>query len=227
MIIIFRQDQNPLINSSFFYYNLPSMFQKQIQTVLLGMCLILASFSAARAEDPDFGSAPYPYVIKDQELGQVLQEFGLNTKFKTIISPVFTNKVTGAVATTSPRDFLDSLCRQYSVDWYYDGLALYFTPETETVTRFLMLDKVPYAKLKAELERQGLSTSRFTVKPAQGNKLISVTGSPRFMEVVGQTLNALNNGTDTGDFKLSARPTDAPLTIYRGKESNTIKFGQQ
>ena len=194
--------------------------------IIFSHVISLGLSNAAYAEDPDFGSAPYPYIIKDQELGQVLQEFGTNTKFKTVISAALTQKVTGAVSTANPREFLDSLSRQYSMDWYYDGLALYFSPESETVTRFLKIDNVPYAQLKKELEKQGLSASRFTLKPAQGNKLISVTGSPHFHEVVGQTLNAIASGRDTSAFKLTARPTDTPLVIYRGKESNVVKFGK-
>jgi type II secretory pathway component GspD/PulD (secretin) len=193
---------------------------------LVVLQLMVAYAPSAFAGDPDFGSAPYPYIIKDQELGQVLTEFGINTKYKMVINAGLTQKVTGAVSTANPREFIDSLCRQYSVDWYYDGLALYFTSESDTVTRFMKLENVPYASLKKELERQGLSTSRFTIKPAQGNKLISVMGPPRFQEVVGQTLTALSTGKDTSDIKLSAKPTDAPLVIYRGKDSNVIKFGK-
>jgi type II secretory pathway component GspD/PulD (secretin) len=193
---------------------------------LVALQLTVACAPSAFAGDPDFGSAPYPYIIKDQELGQVLTEFGINTKYKMVINAGLTQKVTGTVSTANPREFIDSLCRQYSVDWYYDGLALYFTSESDTVTRFMKLENVPYASLKKELERQGLSTSRFTIKPAQGNKLISVMGPPRFQEVVGQTLTALSTGKDTSDIKLSAKPTDAPLVIYRGKDSNVIKFGK-
>ena len=199
---------------------------KQLSWMIIFGALLLASPYAAYAEDPDFGSAPYPYIIKDQELGQVLLEFGTNTKFKTVISAALTQKVTGAVSTSNPRDFIDSLARQYSMDWYYDGLALYFAPEAETVTRFMKIEDVPYATLKKELERQGLSTARFTLKPAQGNKLISVSGPPRFHEVVGQTLNAIANGRDPSAFRLTARPTETPLVIYRGKDSNVIKFGK-
>ncbi len=199
---------------------------KQLVRIVMLAAALFASPYAAYAEDPDFGSAPYPYIIKDQELGQVLQEFGTNTKFKTVISAALTQKVTGPVSISSPRDFIDSLSRQYSVDWYYDGLALYFAPESETVTRFMKIEDVPYATLKKELEKQGLSTARFTIKPAPGNKLISVSGPPRFHEVVGQTLNAISNGRDPSAFRLTVRPTEAPLVIYRGKESNVIKFGK-
>jgi type II secretory pathway component GspD/PulD (secretin) len=198
----------------------------KIYAAMIALPLIFAVTPTVFAGDPDFGSAPYPYIIKDQELGQVLTEFGINMKYKMVINAGLTQKVTGAVSTANPREFIDSLCRQYSVDWYYDGLALYFNPESDTVTRFMKLENVPYATLKKELDRQGLSTSRFTIKPAQGNKLISVMGPPRFQEVVGQTLTALSTGKDTSDFKLSAKPTDAPLVIYRGKDSNVIKFGK-
>ncbi len=202
------------------------LIKNLLSSVVVASLLVLSHVPVVFAGDPDFGSAPYPYIIKDQELGQVLTEFGINMKYKMVINAALTQKVTGAVSTANPREFIDSLCRQYSVDWYYDGLALYFTPESDTVTRFVKLENVPYATLKKELDRQGLSTSRFTIKPAQGNKLISVMGPPRFQEVVGQTLTALATGKDTSDFKLSAKSTDAPLVIYRGKDSNVIKFGK-
>ena len=196
----------------------------RLQQVALGLALALVHGTAARGGDPDFGKEPYPYRVKNQEIRQVLQEFGDNLNYKVVISPDMKERVLDAAPAATPFEFLEALSAQYAFDWYYDGMAIHFTPKSENVPRFLLLDGVTFDRFVSELSRLSVLSPRVAVQPTPGARFVTVIGPPRFVAVCGQVLLSLTTNTDTGLYQTRARPTNTPLTVYRGKDVNVLKF---
>ena len=168
---------------------------------------IVASLTATRsgiAGEPDWPDAAYPYTVIDQDLGTVLQEFSDNLGILLRISDQIHGRVQDYRSTETPKDFLNELARRNSFEWYFDGRILHISGNDESVVRLLALGSVPFLELWTALDRLGIADQRFPLRHGGTSDLVLVSGPPRYVALVEQTLVAL----------VSAAPTQ--VSIFRG-----------
>jgi len=160
-------------------------------SVLLSAAAFLFALPA-QAAVPPWPDGPYPYVVVDQDLVTVLNEFGQHMGTPVQISDDVHGRVLGRIPSMAPRAFLDRLALQYGFNWYYDGSTLAIAANSELVQRTIPLGKAKFDTLNADLDRLGISDSRYVLRHAEGSDLVMVAGPPRYADLVQQTVDSLN-----------------------------------
>ncbi len=194
------------------------------QTSMFAGSAIAAAAAAvagrATAAEPAWPSAPYAYVVVDQDLRTVLLQFGSNIGVRVVLSDGVQGRVHGRLPTLPPRDFLEHLARSYGLDWFFDGAVLSVSAGDETETRFVTLPGIDVTVLQAALRSTGLYDPRFALRPGPAAGTAMVSGPPRYLKLVEQTAAAL------------AKPASAPeapgavamLTVFRGAAASKVQF---
>lgn len=171
-------------------------------------------------------STSYKYTVLDQDLSAALQEFGNNLKISVNISAEVKGRIRGRMPELSPREFLDRLTDLYDLQWYYDGVVLYVSAAKEAQTRMLVLSSVHFSAFKLALDKLDISDERYPVRPAPGNGLVLVSGPPRFIALIEQTLNGL-----LAVAQAQPRATDTParesvMVLFRGSSTTVVRGGR-
>src|SRR5580698_2560832 len=76
------------------------------------------------AAEPEWPPELYDYVVNDQDLRTVLEQFGLNTGLRIALSDAVQGRVRGRLPPAPPQQFLDHLTDMFGLDWYYDGAVI-------------------------------------------------------------------------------------------------------
>lgn len=178
--------------------------------------LALALPGAARGEALRLGDKPYSYVVLDEDLRDVLRQFGANLGLRVVVSDAVHGRVRGRRDALPPVEFLDRLAKEFGFDWYYDGRTLFVTADSETITKMISLGGADAAALDSSLKALGIADDRFELRPTPRGDAVMAAGPPRYVELVEQAAQALA--------KPPAPPTSG-VTIYRGSSAQQVRPG--
>jgi len=159
---------------------------------LLWICLaVMAWQRPAMAQELDWVPMPYSYVAEGESLRDVLVNFGANYEVSVVVSDKVNDQVNGQFEHDEPLAFLQQLASLYNLVWYYDGNVLYVFKNSEVQSRLINLEQTGAAELKQALQRAGIWEPRFGWRPDADNRLVYVSGPPRYLELIEQTAVAL------------------------------------
>ena len=189
-----------------------------------GMALLASGFiaSAAQAAEPDWPTAPYNYVVVEQDLRTVLRQFGENLGLRVALSDAVQGHVHGRLPALPPRQFLAHLAQVYGLDWYYDGLALSVSTISEAATRFLTVQDLGAGTLKDGLRAAGLFDARFPIRPGPAHDVAIVSGPPRYVALVQESLSAMLASRHPPPAAATAPP--ATLVVFRGAQASKVQL---
>lgn len=175
------------------------------------------------AAEPAWPNAVYSYLVVDQDLRAVLQEFGVNLDLRLVLSDAVQGHVRGRLPELPPRQFLDHLARVYGLDWYYDGLVLSVSAASEAATHLLPLKGVSADQLESGLAAAGLLDKRFPLHAGPTPDTALVSGPPRYVGLVEQSLKAMlaEHVPPTTQSQPAALP--ATLVIFRGSAAAKVQ----
>src|SRR3954447_4571968 len=195
----------------------------QVPTLLLNAAMVgaawlmlsLAAMYAppATAGEPAWPTEPYRYTVIDQDLGNVLQEFGRNTGLRLEVSPEIRGRVRGPLPELTAKEFLEHLARNYGLDWYFDGFRIHVSSNKEASSRILQLGTVPLQRLETALRDLAVYDVRFSLKSIKQADMALVAGPPQYIQTVERTLAALKPRPD--------QPSS--ITVYRGEHVHVVK----
>ena len=180
-------------------------------TVAAGPCL---------AAEPSWPTAPYDYVVVDQDLRTVLTQFGANTGLRIALSEAVQGRVHGRTPAAPARDVLNGLAQSFGLDWYYDGAVIWVSATSEAETHLLPLQGVSFNKLRNGLAAADLLDRRFQLKAGVGPDIAIVSGPPRYAAMIKQAVVALAADKP-------AAPQPAPgrtLVVFRGSSATSVQF---
>ncbi|VEG97261.1 AscC protein [Aeromonas encheleia] len=143
------------------------------------------------AQELDWIPMPYSYVAEGESLRDVLVNFGANYEVSVVVSDKVNDQVNGQFEHDEPLAFLQQLASLYNLVWYYDGNVLYVFKNSEVQSRLINLEQTGAAELKQALQRAGIWEPRFGWRPDADNRLVYVSGPPRYLELIEQTAVAL------------------------------------
>lgn len=152
--------------------------------------LLLVSDPRRALAEPPWPSDPYDYVVVDQDLRELLQQFGANTGLKLALSDKVQGRVRGPLPSAPPRQFLETLAREFGLEWTYDGAIIAMSSASEAKTEIIPLDGIPFEKLRAELASAGLLDQRYQFRRAMEGHAALVSGPPRYLGLVHAGLAA-------------------------------------
>jgi type III secretion protein C len=134
---------------------------------------------------------PYPYVILDQDIHDVLAAFGSNLDVPVKVSDKVAGRVRGRLPELTPQQLLDHLAASYGLQWYYDGQVLYVTTVEEAASEMLPLGPIRFEELQASLASLRLDDPRFPLRPLASANVALINGPPRYVALVKETMQAL------------------------------------
>jgi type III secretion protein C len=183
---------------------------------------------AAQLKLPD---STYTYTVINQDLPAALLEFGSNLTIKVNVSQEVRGRIQGRLPDLPPLAFLNRLASLYNLEWYFDGQVLHVTSARESQSRLLVPGPVPFERLASTLSAFDVADERYAVRPAPNTQLVLVTGPPRFVALVEQTLNGLIAEEQARPKSAEARaeptvPRDTVLTVFRGAQTTVLRNGR-
>lgn len=203
---------------------------------LVGASFVIAALvtglgvSAALAAHLKLPDATYTYTVINQDLSAALLEFGSNLNIKVNVSQEVRGRIQGRLPDLPPLAFLNRLASLYNLEWYYDGQVLHVTSARESQSRLLVPGPVPFERLASTLAAFDVADERYAVRPAPNTQLVLVTGPPRFLALVEQTLNGLVAEEQARPKPAEARAEpslqDTALTVFRGSQTTILRSGR-
>ncbi len=178
--------------------------------------------SAVNAAEPAWPSAPYNYVVVDQDLRTVLTQFGANIGVRVALTEAVQGRVRGRLPVLPPRQFLEHLAQVYGFDWFFDGSALSVSAAAETETRFMPLQGVGVGALEAGLRSTNIYDPRFSLRAGPAANVALVSGPPAYVKLVQETATAL--AAHPAASKPAAVAAAATLSVFRGTTATKVEF---
>lgn len=175
--------------------------------LLVCLCTPGYSMLVLAQPSPEWGARDYPYVVVNQSVRAVLEEFGRNLSIPVVISQNVSGRINGRIRSTSAQDFLDQVCRSHALAWFYDGSVLYISERSDLESQSFNLDGVDRHKLQAEIDRLKI-------------------GEPLAAKTVGDTLRAVGPSTWLStvnslvkDSRIDVSPSKATIKVrvFRGR----------
>jgi type III secretion protein C len=201
-----------------------------VTVIAAGATISLPSTAlAAQLKLPD---TTYTYTVINQDLSAALQEFGSNLNIKVNVSQEVRGRIQGRLPDLPPLAFLNRLAALYNLEWYFDGQVLHVTSAREAQSRLLVPGPVPFERLASTLAAFDVADERYAVRPAPNTQLVLVTGPPRFVALVEQTLNGLIAEEQARPKPAEVRagspplPRESLLTVFRGSQTTILRNGR-
>ena len=187
-----------------------------IQAVAL-ICIPFVFNNSARSAEPKWPPQLYKYMVIDQDLKDVLIEFGRNIGVHTKISDaVAGRRVRGESAVVGAREFLQRLCGSYGLAWYFDGTVLHVSTESEIRTEQITLVYTSTNKAIERLTLLGVTDPRYPIRTTTNVSVISASGPPPFIALVRQTVAALEKSMAPRRLREIMDGDETTVRIFRG-----------
>ncbi len=161
---------------------------QQLPAALVIAVALVGLIAPARGLEPKWPPGPYKYLVIDQDIKDVLTEFGRNVDVPVELSDQVKGRLRGQLPVTTAKEFLNKLCASYGLVWYFDGATLHINARTEVKTELMNIGRLPVKNLLDELKTLGIADPRFPVRSTADGSVISVSGPPPFITLVRQTL---------------------------------------
>ena len=158
--------------------------------MLAGLAVLISS-PAWPAPLPQ-SDRPVAYAVVDQDLRDVVTEVAQQSGLRVSVSDAVHGRVRGRLPPAPLADFLNHLAATYGLDWYYDGSTLFVTAAAEAASKLLSLGLVSQPQLEANLDALGVTDARWPLRGSPDGRLVVVSGPPRYVQLVEQTLSALS-----------------------------------
>lgn len=164
--------------------------------LLLQAAALLGSH-AANASEIHWRTNNFTYVAQDKSLKEFIRDFAADQGVNVIIAPDLDGTINGKFNLT-PQSMLDLLATSYGVTWYYDGSVLYVSPAGDVSSEVVQLGSVGATQFQEALSRLGIYDNRFPIYYDRVHGTARVAGPKRYVDLVKQTLEALNEGGGYG-----------------------------
>ena len=119
---------------------------------------------------------------------QALEAFGSAQGISVVMSKAVAGTFSGTFSNIPAAEFLDRISTSHNLIWYYDGAALYVYGSGEVATILLDLKYMKAGEVRSLIRDLGVEDSRFPIKTASNDELIMVSGPPRYVTLVAETI---------------------------------------
>ncbi len=130
----------------------------------------------------------YTLVARDMDLRMALDSFAVSEGLSVVMSDQVVGRFSGDFKNVAPDEFLEKIATVHNLMWYYDGAALYVCGAGEIQTLLLDLKYMKAGELTKMLAELGVEDRRFPLKTTSNDELIMVSGPPRYVALVAETI---------------------------------------
>jgi type III secretion protein C len=184
---------------------------------------LVAVLISLTAPLPGFGkeagwlSTPYTYIVVNQDIRQVLLEFGQNMNVPIKISDqVQRRTLRGPLTVMAAGDFLKTVCESAGLVWYFDGTVLHVSSAGEISRASIDAGFVATPSLKKQLENLGVLDDRYPLKIDTASRVVSVAGPPPYIDAVKQAILVIAKGTPR-----VREIFERPVRVFRAGQEGT------
>ena len=131
----------------------------------------------------------YTLTARAMPVRQALETFGVAEGVPVLLSEAAQGVVSGEFRDVPAMEFLDRIVTVNNLVWYYDGASIYVNSSSETTSLLLDLKYMKASEVLAMLRELGVEDGRFPIKTAQDGELIMVSGPPRYVQLVAETIS--------------------------------------
>lgn len=176
----------------------------------LPACLVLLLALPAQARvEPAWWPQPYPYVVVDQPLQEVLEAFGRNLGLPLDVDATVEGQAPARLEAATAGEFLEALARSARLAWFYDGNTLHVTPAARNQQQRIATGGLAVAQVQERLDAYGVSGNPLALRALPGAGGILASGSPAFVEWLRQRL-------ETPPAIATRAPSQGGVRVFRG-----------
>lgn len=165
----------------------------------------------AVAAEIHWRTSNFTTVARDKPLRDFLQEFAASQGLSVVVAPEVSGTTVNGKFDTSPRGMLDILSTSFGLTWYYDGSVLYISPGGDMLSEVVPLGDISANQLGQALVRLGVADSRFPISYDRLHNTARVAGPKRYVQLVRQAVQALNDGSSAPEANLRTEIRVFPL----------------
>lgn len=155
-------------------------------TMMILTAVVALSTSAADAIR--WRTPVYSLVARQMPLREVFNGFAVAQGMSVVLSDAVVGNCSGDFHQIPALDFLDRLSTMHNLTWYYDGSAIYVYAAGEVSTALTDLRYMKADDVRKLLRELGVEDSRFPIKTASEGEIIMVSGPPRYVQLVLETI---------------------------------------
>ena len=160
----------------------------------LALCLqALLALQLAAASEIRWRTDNFTYVAQDKSLKEFIHDFAADQGLNVVIAQDVEGTVNGKF-NLKPQSMLELLANSYGVMWYYDGSVLYVSAAGDVDSEVMQLGAIGATQFQTALNRLGVVDGRYPINYDREHGTARVAGPKRYVELVKQTLEALNSG---------------------------------
>ena len=131
----------------------------------------------------------YSLVANSMNIREALETFGSAQGISVVMSKAVSGVFSGTFTNIPAPEFLDRIATSHNLIWYYDGAALYIYGSGEVSTILIDLKYMKAGEVRSLLRELGVEDSRYPIKTASNGELIMVSGPPRYVTLVAETIS--------------------------------------
>lgn len=155
---------------------------------------------AGAAGDIPWKLPAYTLVARNMDLRVALNAFAVAEGLSIVISDSVTGQFSGEFKDVPAGEFLEKLATVHNFTWYYDGAALYLYSAGEIRTLLLDLKYMKAGEVRTMLRELGVEDARFPIRTTSNDELILISGPPRYVAIVAETIAKADNLREARSF---------------------------
>ena len=159
--------------------------RKRSEAVFLALALGVSLTLPAKAAEPRWPVGSYTYLVVDQDLRGVLQQFGRTVNVPVRLSDdIEPHRLKGKLGAPTAKAFLQWVCDRYQLVWYFDGAAIRVWPQSVMQNAYLELGPVSLDDLRQRLVNSSIADERFPLNPTGDPAIVSLLAPPLYTAIV-------------------------------------------
>ncbi len=158
-----------------------------IAVIMFASLAPAASAAGAGAAIP-WKAPQYSIVARSMRIREALETFGTAQGISVVMSKAVGGVFSGTFKDVPAGEFLDRVATSHNLIWYYDGAALYIYASGEVQTFLLDLKYMKAGEVRSLIRELGVEDARYPIKTASNDELIMVSGPPRYVTLVAETI---------------------------------------
>lgn len=192
-------------------------FTCQYVYAIIALSVLVIPLTTANSAEPEWPEGDYRYIVIDQDLRKILGQFGRNLNINVKLSErVASRRIQGKLPTVPAKEFLELVCSRFGLVWYYNQNTLHIYSEEELDTAVISLGRVSADRLTSNLEKLGITDSRFAFQAADDAKTVRISGPPHYLALVRQAVAAMEQSLQPSKAQEVPYKEDVKIRVFRG-----------
>ena len=150
--------------------------------------MLAAGLSGLVACAVSWRTPTYTLTARLMDVREALTTFGVAQGLPVILSEGVRGSFSGTFKDIPAPDFLDKVATLHNLVWYCDGATIFIYSAAETTSELFDLTNTTLEDVRRMLHELGLDDARYPIKSTKDSNIVLVSGPPRYVLLVGQTI---------------------------------------